>query len=514
MKSFSINSTALNYLWPTWQEFIPVEELKELAQKIHLSEGQLLTLWGSDERFRNEGFRLHLVFIFWKQGTLYLRCDLPEENPSYPDLSPYFPVAKRLQRAMFDLWGIKALDCEDQRPWLRHSAWPETVFPLRDEIKLTDNFPRENDVYPFVRVHGEGVHEIPVGPVHAGIIEPGHFRFQVVGERILRLEERLGYTHKGIAKHFQHLSFSKGAGLAGRISGDNTVAYAWAYCMAVEHAHQASIPSRAQWLRALLLERERIMNHLGDLGALGNDAGLSFGLAQFSILKEKMLRLNEQLFGHRYLMDCIIPGGVKIDVSAAGIKSISQEIKQLQKEVANLKHCYAEHEGMHDRFRTTGIISTQLAKQLGLLGLAARASGINIDWRERFLYSPYDKVGMKPCVEKQGDVAARVSVRFQELDESFRMIEMLLNTLPEGGVHALLTKITDIRVGFGCVEGWRGPVFFAICNEDSEHIRWAHAHDPSWQNWPALEHAVLGNIVPDFPLINKSFNLSYSGQDS
>lgn len=513
MKKLPLKLTNFTYTSPTWMATISVDQLNGIANEIQQSRGQLLTLWGSDERFQQRGFRLHLIFIYWDQGVLYLQCDLPEDNPRYPDLSLYFPVARRLQRALFDLLGMMA-DSSDQRPWLRHSAWPIDVFPLRDEVKLTDHFVKNEDHYSFVRVHGEGVHEIPVGPVHAGVIEPGHFRFQVVGEHILRLEERLGYTHKGIAKHFQHCSFMKGAQLAGRISGDNTVAYAWAYSMAVEHLHYLVVPSRSQWLRALLLERERIMNHIGDLGALGNDAGLSFGLMQFSILKEDMLRLNDDLFGHRYLMDTIIPGGVTVNLTSDGIEAISHEIKKLQKGINNLKIDYSLHEGLQDRFVTTGIVASQLAKELGLLGLSARASGIAIDWRNQFHLSPYDLVGFRIHVENSGDVAARISVRFKEIQESLRIIESIIKQLPAGSIHAALPELDNLQVGFGCVEGWRGPVFFAVCNEDAGHIRWAHSHDPSWQNWPAIEHAILGNIVPDFPLINKSFNLSYSGHDN
>ncbi len=500
--------------WPAWESTITVEQLLDVAREIQVNHGQLLTLWGSDERSRSGGFRLHLVFIFWKQSTLYIQCNLPESDLVYPDLSIFFPIANRLQRALFDLFGFRAKESDDQRPWLRHNSWPSDVFPLREEVKLTDQFPQEIDHYSFVRVGGEGVHEIPVGPVHAGIIESGHFRFSVVGERILRLEERLGYTHKGIAKHFQNCTFSKGAQLAGRISGDSTVAYAWAYSMAVENLHQQTIMPRAQWLRAFLLERERIMNHLGDLGALGNDAGLSFGFSQFSRLKETVLRLNAKLFGHRYLMDIIVPGGITVDLPFGSIAAIQQEIQMLQSEVKELQIIYAEHEGLQDRFVTTGIIDAELAQKLGLLGLTSRASGMGIDWRVCMSHAPYNQLNVHICTENAGDVAARVSVRFQEIEESLRLMEIFLKKLPQGSVQHALPQVTASGVGLGCVEGWRGPVFVAVCNKDAEHLCWAQVHDSSWQNWLALEHAVMGNIVPDFPLINKSFNLSYSGHDS
>lgn len=504
---------------PGFHAVVAVGELSDIAQQIEKNDGQLLTLWGTDERNLKQGFKLHLVFIFWQEGLLYLQCALDAENPSYPDISHLFPVANRLQRGLYDLLGIKAEGASDNRPWLRHDAWTADVFPLRNDFN--QNKPSlnpqdaESSYYPFVRVEGEGVHEIPVGPVHAGIIEPGHFRFQVVGERILRLEERLGYTHKGIARQFQGLTFDQGTKLAGHLSGDSTVAYAWSYCMAIEHIHAIKAPLRALWLRVLLIERERIMNHIGDLGALGNDAGLGFGLAQFSRLKEDILRLNAKLFGHRYMMDVIIPGGVSVDLSQAAKTSLQYEIVTLQKEISALRTIYAEHDGLQDRFLTTGIVPATLAKKLGLLGMIARASGQQLDLRLKLAYPPYDDpdLSVQSKGETEGDVAARMRIRFREIEESLHLIDRILNKLPAGDIKKSLPSHSPSRVGIGCVEGWRGPVFFAVCNEDNEHIRFAHAHDPSWQNWPALECAVIDNIVPDFPLINKSFNLSYSGCD-
>jgi Ni,Fe-hydrogenase III large subunit/Ni,Fe-hydrogenase III component G len=499
--------------WPAWIGEVNINELPALILKVHENQGQLLTLWGSDERLKHSKFQLHLLFVFPKHCTLYLHCDLSKSNPVYPDLSPYFPVANRMQRALFDLFGFKAINSEDQRPWIRHGSWPPDIFPLRDEVKIDYQFHQEPDDYPFIPVIGEGVHEIPVGPVHAGVIEPGHFRFQVVGERILRLEERLGYTHKGIAKHFQHTSFEKGAQLASRICGDSTVAYAWSYSMALENLHGYQPPPRAQWIRALLLERERIMNHLGDLGALGNDAGFRFGLNQFSRLKELVSRHNYKLFGHRYLMDSIIPGGVATDLSTADLNDLFNEIHLVRREVNTLESIYREHDGLQDRFLTTGIIDFNLATHLGLLGLAARASGVKNDWREDFPYLPYNQFHFKSKIQSAGDVAARVAIRFLEIESSLQLVERILSTLPKGSVRRTLPAVHSSKIGLGCVEGWRGPIITVLCNSDKKHLHWSQIHDPSWQNWPALEHAVIGNIVPDFPLINKSLNLSYSSHD-
>lgn len=499
--------------WPAWVGAVDVAQLLDVSLKVHQNQGRLMTLWGSDERLIHSKFQLHLLFVFPQQCTLYLHCDLSEHNPTYPDLSTHFPVANRLQRALFDLFGFKAMNSDDQRPWLRHGSWPPDIFPLRHEVNIDYQFYEESDNYPFIRLRGDGIHEIPVGPVHAGTIEPGHFRFHVVGEHILRLEERLGYTHKGIAKHFQQASFEKGAQLASRICGDSTVAYAWSYCMALENLHGHHVPSRAQWLRALLLERERIMNHLGDLSALGNDAGLRFGLDQFSRLKELVLRLNFKLFGHRYLMDGIVPGGVAVDLSSEDANQLYEELHWLRQEVNTLESIYKEHDGLQDRFITTGTIDFNLATQLGMIGLSARASGIPNDWRDDFPYPPYTHLNLNSITQSSGDVAARVSIRFQEIEESLRLTETILASIPKGKIIRKLPAVSSQRVGLGCVEGWRGPIATILCNRDKKHLQWGHVHDPSWHNWPALEHAVMGNIVPDFPLINKSFNLSYSSHD-
>ncbi len=364
-----------------------------------------------------------------------------------------------------------------------------------------------------MKVEGEGVHEIPVGPVHAGIIEPGHFRFQVVGEKVLRLEERLGWVHKGIEKRFESMTLAEGARLAGRISGDSTVAYATAYAQAVEGLAKVTVPPRARWLRALLLERERIANHLGDLGYLGNDAGFAFGLAQFSRLKEDVLRAHAAAFGHRLLMDVVVPGGVGRDLDAEAGERMRDECARIEREVAVLREIYDEHAGVQDRFRTCGRVTPELARALGLTGLAGRASGRAFDLRCDFPDMPYDVVGPRKAGSSAGDVAARAAVRFDEVVESLRLVRAIIEAMPDGDVAVAPGDAPEQRASLGYVEGWRGPVLVAITSGPGNSIRRCHPHDPSWQNWPVLEHAIIDNIVPDFPLINKSFNLSYSGQD-
>jgi Ni,Fe-hydrogenase III large subunit/Ni,Fe-hydrogenase III component G len=500
---------------PAWRTRIAADSLRDACIALAARDGRLVALWGSDERDRDGGFALHLT-VAVDGVLLWLSVPLPEAAPRYPDLSDVFLSAGRMQRATHDLLGIRATApdpiANDQRPWLRHAAWPIDVFPLRRDVPLSRVHENGLDDYAFVAVAGDGVHEIPVGPVHAGTIEPGHFRFSIVGEKVLRLEERLGYKHKAIDKLFEGRDLLSGSRLAGRVSGDSTVAFAWAYAMAVEGLARIEPPPRALWLRALALERERIANHLGDLGYLGNDGGLAFGLAQFMRLKEDVLRLNAELFGHRYLMDYVVPGGVARNAGRHGCDQLAEQCDALEREVQVLKDIYDDHAGLQDRFLTCGRLSPELAKRLGVVGFAARASGQSLDLRAQPAFEPYDRLGVAPHIHEEGDVAARVTVRFEEIFESLRLVRMITADLPLGEIAAPFETLAGPARGIGRVEGWRGEAMVALEAEGGV-IRRCHAHDPSWQNWPALEHAILGNIVPDFPLINKSFNLSYAGQD-
>ncbi|MCC6869250.1 MAG: NADH-quinone oxidoreductase subunit C [Burkholderiales bacterium] len=472
----------------------------------------LVALWTSDGRDRGRGFVVH-VALGGAAGLAVLETTLPDlPDARYGDVSAIFPAAGRMQRAAFDLMGV-ASEADDQRPWAWMASWPIDCFPLRRDFEASPKWGPGQEEYEFVRVEGDGVHEIAVGPVHAGIIEPGHFRFQVVGEKVLRLEERFSYAHKGIEKRFEAMSAADAYRLAGRVSGDSTVAYAWAYAQALEAIAGAGVPPRALWLRALALERERIANHLGDLGAIGNDGGFAFGLAQFSRLREDVVRANREAFGHRFMMDFVAPGGVACDVARECLAAMADEAVRIAGEVATLRAIYDEHDGLQDRFRTCGRVTPELAAQLGLGGLAGRASGQARDLRCDFPSAPWDALAVRKFSAGGGDVAARVAVRFDELVESLRLVRAIADRLPGGEVRAALPETLPAKLGLGYVEGWRGPVLVALETGAGGTIRRCHPHDPSWANWPVIEHAVIGNIVPDFPLINKSFNLSYSGPD-
>jgi Ni,Fe-hydrogenase III large subunit len=455
---------------------------RALAQDVAASGGRLLAHW-ADTSLAGRA-TVHALYLT-QRGGLTVELQVAGSVERYPGIDDVFPSADRMQRAVFDLHGLRSMGA-DQRPWLRHAPWPSQFHPLAAGASWPG--PHSSlplDDYAFVRVEGDGVHEVPVGPVHAGIIEPGHFRFSIVGEKVLRLEERLGYVHKGVERRFQSLTLRDGHRLAARVSGDSAVAFSWAYCQALEGAAAASIPTRSAWLRALALELERVANHLGDLGALGNDAGFAFGLAQFSLLKERLLQATEQALGQRYLLDFVVPGGTSRDLTARQASGIAAHVTALAGLVGALRLIYDEHAGLRDRFAGAGIVPCE----------------------------PYAELEPFKCVGSDGDVLTRVALRFDEVRESCALIARIAEALP-AGPH--LVGFADPPAGsrsIGLIEGWRGPVAVSLVAGADGSIRRCHPQDPSWHNWPVLEHAVIGNIVPDFPLINKSFNLSYSGHD-
>ncbi|MHB8543772.1 MAG: hydrogenase large subunit [Leptospirales bacterium] len=471
--------------------------------------GRLVSLWGFGQG------RQSLLYTAFSdaEGLLILRTPVSTDPPSFPSIAFLFPLASRLERTVRDLFGWEPEGLLDRRPWIDHGQWPSPPFSGRSEGKGNPQANPVSEDYPFVVVEGEGVHEIPVGPVHAGIIEPGHFRFQVVGEKVLRMEERLGYAHRGIRALLRNLSTQEGARLASRVSGDTAVAYQIAYAQAVEIAAGTVPPDRALWIRSILLERERIANHLGDLGALGNDAGFGFGFVQFARLKEDFLRTNERIFGHRYLMDTIIPGGTSREMSLEDAGTMRREVQKFKKDVLELKTIYDEHGGLQDRFSGTGRLDPMLAGRWGIGGVVGRASGQMYDLRHDHPVMPWDQERIPVAMSRRGDVYARVHVRFQEIRHSLTFLESVLGILPQGPSLLPLEAFATEREGVGWVEGFRGEVLSWVRLGPDLRMLDVHFHDPSWFLWPALEMVVPDNLVADFPLINKSFNASYSGHD-
>ncbi|MBF0317252.1 MAG: NADH-quinone oxidoreductase subunit C [Nitrospirae bacterium] len=472
----------------------------------------LVAQWVSDLSLEQGCFS---VFACYRRESDYLivRTDVPATDPTFPTLTTQYVPAYRFERQIHSLMGVTPIGHPDLRPWIKFEDWPQDAWPLRKSFEASRRMERTNGRYKWVSTEGEGAYEIPVGPVHAGIIEPGHFRFQAVGEHVINLEERLGYVHKGIEKRFESLGWHEGVRLAGRVSGDTTVAHSLAYCMALEAMTQCVSPPRAQWLRALFLERERIANHLGDLGAICNDVAFAFLLYQFARLKEMIVRTNHRLFGHRFIMDRVVPGGVTVNIDAASVSDILAELTLLEDEFERLVAIYDDNPSLEDRLRDTGYLAPEVARELGVVGIVARASGLNVDCRLHNPFPPYDKLEVNVPVLVSGDVHARAWVRVEEVRQSIVLIRRILGLLPGGDISTEIDLPVAGRAGFATVEGWRGEIIYWLASDAQGQVSRCMVRDPSSLNWLALEQAIPGNIVPDFPVCNKSFNQSYSGGD-
>jgi Ni,Fe-hydrogenase III large subunit len=459
----------------------------------------LLGLWG-------EPTTVHMAIMDADTADVaVVSLDCPERH--YPSVGQHHPPALRLERTIGDLFGLTADGSPDTRPWLDHDCW-DARFPLGDRVDALPTPAR----YQFLAAEGDGLHQIAVGPVHAGIIEPGHFRFTASGETVVRLEQRLGYTHKGIERLMTGASLERAVQLAARVSGDSTVAYAYAFARAAEAALELTVPDRAVWLRALLAELERLANHLGDIGAICNDASFTLMHAHCSVLRESVLRASDSAFGHRLMRDIIVAGGVTRDLNGAGVDIIRATLDNIRARFPALIELYDNTASLQDRTVDTGVLKPALARQYAAGGYIGRASGRSFDARRTLGYPPYDRLRFDVPVLTEGDVNARVWIRVREVEQSLALIEQILDGLPEGapGTHAGHRR--EAREGIAIVEGFRGDVLVWLRLRDGRVER-CHLRDPSWFQWPLLEAVIEDNIVADFPLCNKSFNCSYSGHD-
>ena len=422
----------------------------------------------------------------------------------FPSVGARHPPAIRLERAILSLFGYEPVGAPDTRPWLDHGVWG-VAHPVGDRSASPTP-------YTFLPVEGDGLHQVPVGPVHAGIIEPGHFRFTANGEFVVRVEERLGYVHKGIERLMAGATIKLAAQLAGRTSGDSTVAYASAFARAVEAATQSSPPLRAVYLRALMAELERLANHFGDIGAICNDASFALMHAQTGILRERVLRVAEACFGHRLMMDLIAPGGVSRDLNADGEALIRALITELRTRFPRLVELYDNTASLQDRTVTTGIVKPEYAKQFGAGGYVGRAAGRNVDARRTPGYAPYDELKFEVPVLEAGDVNARIWIRIREVEQSLSLIVQVLDYLPQGDVRTSIAVDGECE-GMAYAEAFRGDVLVWVRLDAQGRVARCHLRDASWFQWPLLEAAIENNIIADFPLCNKSFNCSYSGHD-
>ncbi len=460
----------------------------------------LLGLWGDKDS-------VHMALCdeaAGEFGVVSLACP----DGGFPSVAQSHPPALHLEAAIRDLFGLQPSGSPDPRPWLDHGRWG-VRYPLdRNEA------PQETPPYVFLPCEGESLHEIAVGPVHAGIIEPGHFRFTATGETVVRLEERLGYVHKGVEALMAGAEIGRASRLAGRVSGDSVVAYGIAFARAVEAALEFEVPLRAHSLRALMAEVERLANHIGDIGAICNDAAFALMHAHCGVLRERVLRAADLCFGHRLMRDRVVPGGVAADLDDQGIACLRALIQEVRRRFPALVELYDNTASLQDRTVGTGILQSALAHQYACGGYVGRGSGRSFDARRAPGYPPYDALSFEVPVLEAGDVNARVWIRIREVEQSLALVEQILDRLPAGPIHIDVPAAGDDSCeGMALVEGFRGDILVWLRLGADGSVERCHLRDPSWFQWPLLEAAIEGNIVADFPLCNKSFNCSYSGHD-
>ena len=489
---------------------------KDVAVKLcdyiyHHFDAPLISMFATDERKIEGSFKVHYVFSFDREDAfIIIKIDVDEKSPYFKSITHRIPAASWYEREIQDMFGLVPQGHPDPRRLINFEDWPDGVYPLRKDFDISTKPPRVKGEYAYRRVEGEGVYEIPVGPVHAGVIEPGHFRFSVAGEPIINLEIRHFYTHKGVEKLFERLSLDKAVFLAERISGDNSVAHAVAFCQALEKIAGVDVPLRARYTRVILCELERLYNHLGDIAGIATDVAYGFRAAHANKLKEEILQLNERVTGSRMIRGMNAAGGVRRDIGDKK-DEILLTLARFQRDFRELIELIFSTSSVMDRIETTGHIYTDTAKGLHVVGPAGRASGMDRDTRRDHPYAAYDELNFKVPAMKSGDVFARTKIRSDEVAESIGLIEQALWSLPEGDIRAEIRKIPD-GYALGYSEAPRGEVIYWV-NIKENRIERCKVRDPSFCNWLAIEYAVLDNIVPDFPIINKSLSLSYSGND-
>jgi Ni,Fe-hydrogenase III large subunit/Ni,Fe-hydrogenase III component G len=484
----------------------------KLAQVLRADFGAELRLMvGNDRRAGTGAFEVYYLFAHPTENWfLHARKTLAAQEPTVASLGVFHHPASLFEQEIYDLFGIRAANHPDPRPLVRHGFWPADYFPLRKDAQA-GTFADDGRPFPFVEVGGEGVYEIPVGPVHAGVIEPGHFRFSVVGETIINMRARLYYTHKGTEKLFEGRAPGAGVELAERISGDTTVGHAMAYCQALEALAGGTVPDRARYLRVVLLEMERLYNHVADFGMIANDTGFAVAHSHCFRIRERLLRLNKRLTGNRLLRGGIVPGGVGHDLPPG--LDLPGEVDAALRDFEEIVALTLASSLVQDRLEGTGRLTTRTARDHGVLGYVARASGIDADVRRDHPFAAYQDLSFRVPVFTSGDVKARTMVRVEEARESARLIRQAVERLPAGPLSARLGALPAFEAAWGMVEGWRGAIIHWVMADAAGVLYRVKILDPSFLNWRPLSYALLKNIVPDFPLCNKSFNQSYSGND-
>jgi Ni,Fe-hydrogenase III large subunit/Ni,Fe-hydrogenase III component G len=475
---------------------------------------RLVSFFAEDARPDERVFYLYYVYALdAAHGFIILRVPVSPDQTEFLSLTNAVPAVNWQEREVQDMFGLKLVGHPNPHRCALHDDWPE-VHPLCKDFDLRTKLPPFTGVrHKFREVEGEGVFQVPVGPVHAGIIEPGHFLFSVAGEPVLYLQLRMFYTHKGTEKLFENLPVPHGVRLAESISGDSSFAHATAFCHAMERGARVEVPPRARALRTLCLELERLYNHVADIGAICTDVAFVTANMHAMRLKERVLRVNEQLTGNRLLRGMACLGGVRFDFDVARQRALAESVDWFEDQFKELVELIRGNSGTRDRLETTGVLTPEIARDLGIVGIAGRASGFDHDLRRDFPNDFYDQVQFTVPVFTVGDVQHRMMVRREEIFQTLSIIRQVLGKLPGGPIRTDVGEVPPGRVSLGYVEGWRGEIFHWIHTAPGNRLARCKIKDPSLQNWPALSEAIMGNIIPDFPVVNKSFSLSYSGTD-
>lgn len=489
------------------------DERKSSGDEKNLS---LKMITASDERKENNCFKIWYIFGLPKENIFIVPFIRLEDTTEFPSVSKSICEALNYERKIQTFFGLTPIGCPDLRPLILHENWPADIFPLRKDFDGQTRPEIANGTYEFQEVNGEGIYEIPVGPIHAGIIEPGHFRFSVAGESIVLLEPKLGFVHKGSEKLFETLPLEDKVKLSEKISGDSSFSHSLVFCQALENLSDTVVPCRSKYLRVIYAELERLANHFGDIGAIMMDTGFNFGGSHGSRLREMVLQINERITGSRFLRGVNRVGGVAKDIDANEKNKLILEMENISKDFSEVIAVAQDSTTLLNRLKDTGTISAEIAESRGVVGVASRAVGILKDARIDYPYAAYDKISTgEVVVEQDGDVYARFCVRIQEVYTSIKIIQSALNNLPEGDLNNSNPDITFKKnaLAISIAEGWRGEIVYFVTTDTNGNISRVFPRDPSFNNWSVLKDAGFDNVIPDFPLINKSFNLSYSGND-
>lgn len=495
---------------------IPSENIATVCNQFYYERKlQLKTITATDERREGKGFKIFYVFGAPGEHAFIVPFIVLKNTESFPSITKGIHAASGYERKIKTFFGLEPVGHPQPRRVLLQDNWPDDVFPLRKDFHWQERPATADNPYEFRKVTGEGIYEIPVGPVHAGIIEPGHFRFSVAGEEIVLLEARLGYKHRGIEKLFEILPLADKVRLSERVSGDTSFTHSLAFCQAVEMLAGCEVPEQATYLRVVFSELERLANHFSDSGFIMLDTGYSFGGSSGARLRERVLQWNERLTGSRFLRGVNAIGGVTRGISSAIKEELYGDLKKLQKDFTEFIEISEDSSSLLNRLQGTGKLDYQIALDHDIIGVAGRAIGLEHDARIEYPYAAYDKLQFAMALEKEGDVRSRLYVRIKEVNSSFSILEQVLGKMPVDGELRDVREVTlrPDSLGIGIAEGWRGEILYFLVTDSAGEIIRVDVRDPSFINWTILGHAGKGNVVPDFPLINKSFNLSYAGND-